>query len=735
MDCGPTCLRMVARFYGQHYSLEQLREATFLGKQGVSLLNLSEAAEQIDFRSEAVATDYDTLREDVLLPCIAHWRDRHYVVVHHITKKHIYVADPAAGKLRYTKEEFLAGWQSEDARLSNSTGAPSTGVLLLLEPTPQFYERNSTAKQRTSNGWNLLLPFFRPYRRYVGQLLLSVLAISLIQLVFPFLAQALVDEGIRNNNLHFIYIILIAQLVLFVSQTVGEVIRSYLLLYVGNRVGISLLSSFLQKLMQLPHPFFEQKNLGDLFQRITDNQRIEDFLTAQSLNVLFSIFTVVVFSLVLAYYNLLIFVVFLVGAALYVGWIVLLARRRTQLEYKRFEASSEHQVQLHDLLYGMPEIRLNGSQQRRRWRWEAVRIKQHRVDTETLSVDQLQTRGGTFIHELKNIGITFLAAVLVIRGEMTLGMLIAVQYILGQLNAPLLSLIDFLRSAQDAQLSLARLGEVHARPSESSSGEASLDVNDSISTLTTASSGEIRLDQVTFHYEGPQSPAVLREVNVTIPKGKVTAIVGSSGSGKSTLLKLLLKFYEPSEGAIYVEEQPLNRWPSSAWLSHCGVVMQDGFVFDDTILANITESDSRSLLDKQRLAHALRIAYLEKFVDQLPKGLRTPIGQNGMGLSGGQRQRILIARAVYKNPTYLFFDEATSALDAESERYIVNNLENFYQDRTVVIIAHRLSTVKHADQILVLDQGQVVEQGTHSELTYQKGKYYTLVKNQLELGQ
>ena len=712
MDCGPTCLRMVARFYGRHYSLEALREKTHTSKQGTSLLSLSEAAEQLGFRTEAVATDWDTLREDVLLPCIAHWRDRHFVVIYRITRKHVYVADPATGKLRYTKEEFLAGWQNEQS---------TDGILLLLEPTPTFYESEATAQQKKGS-WSFLLPFFRPYHRYVGQLLLSVVAISIIQLIFPFLAQSLVDQGIQQNNLHFIYIILIAQLVLFVSQTVGEVIRSYLLLHVGNRVSISLLSSFLQKLMQLPHPFFEQKNLGDLFQRITDNERIEEFLTAQSLNVLFSLFTVVVFGFILAYYHLTIFFIFLVGSSLYVLWIALLARRRAALEYKRFEASAEHQSQLHDLLYGMPEIRLNNSQQRRRWRWEAVRIKQHQVATQTLSVDQLQTRGGTFIHELKNIGITFLAAMLVIRGDMTLGMLIAVQYILGQLNAPLLSLIGFLQSAQDARLSLDRLIEVHQRVPE----DEVVDVS-----LPTATHTSLRLERVIFRYEGPQSPAVLKDVSTTIPHGKVTAIVGPSGSGKTTLLK----FYEPSEGTIYVGDQSLSRWPSHRWLSRCGVVMQDGFIFDDTILANITESDSRRPLDKERLAHAIRIAHLEQFIDTLSKGYRTPIGQNGVGLSGGQKQRMLIARAVYKDPDYLFFDEATSALDAESERYIVNNLENFYQDRTVIIIAHRLSTVKHADQILVLDQGELVEQGTHGELTDLRGKYYTLVKNQLELGQ
>lgn len=720
-DCGPTCLRMVTSYYGKYYSLEEIRSRTYLGKQGVSLLNLSTAAEQLGIRSEAVVTDFQTLKQEITLPCIAHWRDRHYVVVYRTTRKHIYVADPAAGKLQYTYQEFLGGWQSNQL----SVDEPS-GVLLLLEPTPEFYNEDASEPIESSKDWSFLLPFFRPYRRYLIQLLTSVIAVSLIQLVFPFLAQALVDEGIRNQNIHFVYIILIAQLVLFISQTFGEVIRSYLLLYVGNRVSISFLSSFLQKLMRMPQAFFEQRNLGDLFQRISDNQRIEDFLTAQSLNVLFSVFSIAAFGFVLAYYNLMIFVVFIVGAALYIGWIMLLSRKRKQLEYKRFETSSQHLGQLHDLLYGMPEIRLNGSQQRRRWRWEAVRIKQHQVDTETLSVDQLQSRGGVFIHELKNIGITFLAAMLVIRGEMTLGMLIAIQYIIGQLNTPLLSLIDFLRSAQDAQLSIARLREVHQKPAED---------NHMDQHSTKLPTGNLQTEQLTFHYEGPHSQKVLQNISVRIPEGKVTAIVGASGSGKTTLLKLLLKYYPPSDGHIEVGSQKLDKISSTTWLSQCGVVMQEGFIFDDTILSNITESNSNDPLDKERLAHAVRIAYLEAFIDSLPKGYSTQIGKNGMGLSGGQRQRILIARAVYKDPAYLFFDEATSALDAKSESYIVNNLETFYQDRTVIIIAHRLSTVKHADQIIVMNQGEVVEQGTHTELTLQRGIYYELVKNQLELGQ
>lgn len=717
MDCGATCLKMIASFYKKHYSLDELREKTYLNKQGSSLLSLSDAAEKIGFRSTAVATDFETLLQDVHLPCIAHWQNRHFVVIYRVTSKHVCVADPAVGKLRYKKEEFISGWFGED-------NAVDTGVLLILEPTPKFYEDKVTESPKTE-GWGLILPFLRPYKRYIYQLLLSVIAVSLIQLIIPFIAQSLVDTGIRDNNLHFVYIILIAQLVLFVSQAVAEVIRSYLLLYIGNRVSISFLSSFFQKLMLLPHPFFEQKNLGDLFQRISDNERVENFLTSQTLSVLFSVLNLLIFSLILAYYSLLIVGVFCLGVSLYLIWIKLLSHRRILLEHKRFKASSDHQSQVNDLLYGMSEIRLNGSQKRRRWRWESVRIIQHRIDTNTLTVDLIQSRGGAFIHELKNIGVTFLAAYLVIQGEMTLGMLVAVQYILGQLNAPLLSLIGFVQSAQEARLSLSRLSEVNNRPIEDNGQNHQTDK---------LKAADIKIENLSFYYEGPHSPAILNDINAEIPYGKVTAIVGASGSGKTTLLKLLLKFYEPSSGKIHLGDHSLQQYSSSDWLSQCGVVMQDGYIFDDTILANITESDSVSPLDKSRLLHAICIAHLEKFIASLHKGLHTPIGQNGVGISGGQRQRILIARAVYKNPDYLFFDEATSALDAESESYIVNNFENFFQDRTVIIVAHRLSTVRHADQILVMDNGELMESGSHKELTELRGKYYSLVKNQLELG-
>ncbi|WPP51758.1 peptidase domain-containing ABC transporter [Catalinimonas niigatensis] len=719
VDCGPTCLRMIARYYGKYYSLEEIREVTFMGKEGTSLLNLSGAAEQIGFLSEAVMVEADVLFEDIPLPCIAHWQQEHFVVVYKITTKYVYVADPAIGKVKYGREAFLKGWCQPENK---------TGILLLLEPSTTF--RNEKEDKSTKSQWHIINSFLKPYRPYLGMVLAGVFTLSIIQLAMPFLAQALVDEGIRQNNLNFIYIILIAQLVLFGSQTLGEAIRNYLLLYVGSRVSLSLLSDFLQKLVQLPFTFFERKNLGDLFQRITDSDRIEGFLTQQSITLLFSLLNVVVLGGVLLFYHWLIFVLFFSGALLYVLWISWFAKKRLTLEQQRFSVSAREQGQLHDLLYGMPEIKINDSQQRRRWRWEAVRIRQHQIATRTLAVEQWQLQGGQVLHELKNIGITFLSALFVIQGEMTLGMLIAVQYILGQLNAPLLSLIGFHQSAQDAKLSLSRLNEVYH-----DSNHYQLDKSTLTDTLLdSALHGPIVLENVSFRYAGPQSPVVLQDVSCSIPEGKVTAIVGTSGSGKTTLLKLLLKFYEPTEGRISAGNCTLGKLPSTTWLSECGVVMQDGYIFDDTILANITESDSRNPLDKSRLAHAVRIAHLETFIHSLPNDYKTHIGQNGMGLSGGQRQRILIARAVYKDPKYLFFDEATSALDAETERFIVNNLENFYQDRTVIIVAHRLSTVKHADQILVLEEGKVVEQGTHTELACKKGFYYNLVKNQLELG-
>jgi ATP-binding cassette subfamily B protein len=721
MDCGPSCLRIIARHYGRYFELEELRQLTHITTEGVSLLNLAEAAEKIGFITEGIACDWDNLSEDINLPCIAVWGDDHYVVIYKVTTNKVYVVDPAIGKIEHTRKEFLSRWLTYNLPGDEDPG--KKGVLLLIEPTADFDMNEHGGSREKETGWKIVLPFLKPYYRYLGQLLISIFVVGIVQLIFPFLAQAVVDQGIRNNDLNLIYTLLIAQCVLLISQSIGEVIRSYLLLYVGNRVNISMLSVFMQRLMLLPQRFFERRNVGDLLQRINDNARIEEFFTAQSLNVLFSAFSIVIFSAVLIWYDLLIFLIFAGGASLYFIWIWSLAKKREKLEYKRFTASANQQSQVQDLLFGMPEIRLNGSEQRRRWKWEKVKITQHQIAVKTLSLDQLQSRGGMFIHELKNIIVTFVTAVMVTKGEMTLGMLIAIQYILGQMNAPLLSLIEFMRSAQDAKISLKRLDEVHKE----------IISPDTISNPVIKPTGDIRIENVSFKYGGTSSPSILNNINICIPKNKVTAIVGASGSGKTTLLKVLLKFYHPTQGKIVVGKQDLKHMSYQTWLSQCGVVMQDGYLFSDTVLANITESDSRKPLDKNKLKHAIHIAHLADFISSLPKGLATKIGRDGIAISGGEKQRILIARAVYKDPAFLFFDEATSALDAISEKYIVNNLENFFHDRTVIIVAHRLSTVRHADQILAVRDGQVVEVGNHSQLLELGGYYFNLVKNQLEL--
>ena len=623
MDCGATCLRMIARYYGQVYSLESLRNITHTGKQGVNLLNLSEAAEKIGFIAKPVKAGWEVFQALGNLPCIAHWKNNHYVVVYRVTDKTVYVADPALGRIRYSKNEFLQGWQGEEYE---------EGFCLLLETGASFTAIDHD--QPVPSGWNYM-KLMNPFRRYLWQLLLSVLVILLVQFFLPFLAQGLVDEGIRNNNIHFVYIILLAQFVLFISQSFSEIIRNYLLLYLGNRISIKLVAEFLQKLMQLPHSYFEKKNLGDIFQRITDNQRVEEFLTSQSLQVVFSLVSIGVFSIVLGVYNTALLFIFLTGSALYLLWILGWAKRRAHFEYRRFSAAANQHGQLQDLLYGMPEIRLNGSHQRRRSRWEKKKIKQHQIAIGAMSVEQIQHKGGSFIHELKNIIITFTAAMMVIQGNMTLGMMVAVQYILGQLNAPLLALISFIQSAQDAKLSLARMMEIQAEKRPTTNEVSKLNL-----IGTNQLRGNICFEGVNFHYEGPSSPAVLQNINLDIPYGKVTAIVGASGSGKTTLLKLLLNFYAPTSGQILINGRAFNTIHQETWLQQCGVVMQDGYIFDDSILANITESDSQRPLDKERLFHAVQIAYLQNFIDSLPNGYYTPVGQNGMGLSGGQRQRL-----------------------------------------------------------------------------------------------
>ncbi len=716
MDCGPTCLQMIAKYHGRYYSLETIRRHSHITREGVSMLGISDAAEAIGFRTMGVKVDYNKLLEEQPVPFVAHWNQEHFVVVYKIEKDKVWVADPAHGKVTFSREEFIKSWAS------TVKDGERQGVCLLLEPTPEFYNREEEPLQK--NGFAFLFKYLRPHKKFIIQLVLGLLVGSLLQLVFPFLTQAVVDIGINTQNINFIYLVLAAQLMLFLSRMSVEFIRSWIMLHISTRINISLISDFLIKLMRLPIRFFDTKMTGDIIQRIEDHSRIEHFLTGQTLSVLFSMVNLVIFGAVMAYYSTSIFVVFLIGSGLYFIWVYLFMRKRRDIDYKRFAQMSSEQSNLIQLITGMQEIKLNNCEKQKRWEWERIQARLFRVNVQSLSLSQYQQVGGLFFNETKNIIITIMAALAVVHGQMTLGMMLSVQYILGQLNSPIDQMIGFVHSAQDAKISLERLGEIHNKEDEESF-EA-----DRLTQLP--SKTDLQIDAVTFQYEGPHSPKVLDRVSIPIPARKVTAIVGTSGSGKTTLIKMLLGFYSPMEGEIKVGENNLNNFNQGWWRSKCGVVMQDGFIFSDTIAKNIAVSDEH--INRERLLYAVKVANIQEYIDGLPLGYNTKIGQEGVGLSQGQKQRILIARAVYKEPEYIFLDEATNALDANNEKVIMENLDHFFKGRTVIVVAHRLSTVRNADQIIVLEKGKVVETGSHLELVDRSGAYFNLVKNQLELG-
>ena len=722
MDCGPACLTMIAAHYGRHYTLDHLREQCFIGREGVSLLGISKAAEQIGFRTVGGRLTFDKLAEKALLPCVVHWNQEHFVVVYAIRKKKkeytVSVADPGKGLVTYSREAFCRHW------ISTCTGGEEKGIALLLEPTQLFYEQEGD-RLPSENRIRFLWKYLIKYKRFFGQLMLGLFIGSLLQLIFPFLTQAIVDTGIQGKDIGFIWLVLIAQMVLLFSRTAIDFIRRKILLHISTRINVSLISDFFIKLMKLPMKFFDTKLTGDLLQRIEDHRRIENFLTNQTISIVFSVFTFMIFSIVLFVYHLPILTVFIAGSILYGLWIRIFLKKRRLLDYKMFEQQGMNRNVVYQLITGMQEIKLQGCEQRKRWEWEDVQADLFDVNMQSLNLRQNQEAGGIFINELKNILVTVLAATAVINGSLTLGMMLSIQYIIGQLNSPVEQLMSFIYQWQDVSISLDRMNEIHTQQNDEGTGR-------SITALPRDVETDIHIRNVCFRYDGARPDYVLEGIDLHIPQGKVTAIVGASGSGKTTLIKLLLGYYMPNEGELLVGGENLSQFNPAWWRTQCGAVMQEGYLFSDTIARNIAVSDDE--IDTDRLRHAAQTAHIAEYIEGLPLGYNTKIGQDGQGVSQGQRQRILIARVVYKNPPFVFLDEATNALDANNERAIVENLSEFYKGKTVVVVAHRLSTVKHADRIVVLEGGRIAETGTHAELTTRKGRYYELVRNQLELG-
>ena len=716
-DCGPTCLRIISKFYGKTISLQQIRHLSETTREGSSLLGLSDAAEELGFKSLGVQIDFKTLVEDVPLPCIVHWNKVHFVVVYKIDKTGIVqISDPSYGLITYTKDEFIKSWIG-----NNADEKTEEGIALLLETTPAFY-KNEFDNEESKASFSFLSKHLLKYKPLVLQLAIGLLAGSLLSLIVPFLTQSIVDVGIQNQDLNFIYLVLLAQVMLFLGKMGIDVIRSWILLHLSTRINISIISDFFIKLMKLPISFFDTRMTGDIMQRINDHHRIEQLLTNSSLNTLFSLVNLVIYSIILLFYDYRLFFIYLIGSGLYIAWITFFLNKRKELDYKRFSQVSQEQSKVIELINGMQEIKLQNAEKQKRWNWEFVQVKLFKVNIKSLSLEQWQSVGGNFINQMKDILVSFLSAKLVLSGNLTLGMMLSVQYIIGQLNSPLLQLVDFIRQTQDAKISLERLGEIHDKEDEENTEEQ---------YATEIPQTDIEIENVSFRYIGSDQ-FVFENLNLTIPYQKTTAIVGASGSGKTTLLKLLMKFYEPNTGEIKLGNTNIKNISPRFWREHCGVVMQDGYVFNDTIAENIAVGED--YIDKQKLRKAVEIANIKDFIENLPLSYNTKIGNEGVGVSGGQKQRLFIARAVYKSPDYIFFDEATSALDANNEKIIMENLEKFFKGKTAIVIAHRLSTVRHADKIIVLDKGKVVEEGNHTELVALRGEYYRLVKNQLELG-
>lgn len=712
MDCGPACLKMIAKFYGKFYSLQYLRDKCGVTREGISFLDLSHAAESIGLRTLSLKCSIEDLQIKIPLPVIVHWNHSHFIVVYKTTNKYIYVSDPAKGYVKYHITDFCEKWIENGG---------TKGVLMAIEPQADFYSRQPNEKMNRRKTFEHFLSYFKPYKKSFINLFIVMLVVTVLQGFLPFISKSVIDVGIQTHDLDFINIVLIANVAIYVSILLSNIVRDWILLHVTSRLNIALISDYLIKLMVLPITFFENKMTGDILQRAQDHERIRSFIMNNSINMIFSTLTFVAFGIILCIYNTLIFSIFLSGSILYVLWVIAFLKVRKKLDWEYFELISKNQSYWVETIGAIQDIKINNYEKAKRWKWEDIQARLYKVNLRVLNVTNAQNLGAQFIDNLKNLFIVFFCAKAVISGEMTFGVMISTQFIIGMLNAPVTQFIQFIISFQFAQISFLRLNEIHQLEDEHENvGSNAIELPENKSLI---------INNVAFQYT-PSGPIILKGIRLVIPEGKVTAIVGDSGSGKSTLLKLLLRLYKPSFGDIQIGNMNVNNISLKQWRDKCGAVMQDGKIFNDTILNNIVLDDEK--IDYTKLKKALDTANIAAEIEQLPLGYQTMMGEQGRGLSGGQKQRVLIARALYKNPDYLFFDEATNSLDTLNEQKIVNALDNVFKEKTVIVVAHRLSTIRKADQIVVMQSGTIVEIGTHTSLMDRKGRYYQLVQSQLD---
>ena len=709
-DCGPACLKIIAKYFGRFYSLQDLRDRCGITKQGVSLENLSTGAESLGLRTLAIKCTLDDIINKIPFPAILFWRDSHFIVVYHANKKYIWVSDPAKGRIKYTHEDFKAGWYKKGETL---------GVLLAIEPTIDF-KRSKVEKEMEKNSFISILRYFVPYKNSFATIFFIMLAVTLLQGILPFISKAVIDVGIKTSDINFINMVLIGNISILLSITIFNVIRDWILMHITSRVNIALISDYLIKLMKLPVTFFENKLLGDILQRARDHERIRNFIMNNSLSLIFSILTFIIFGIILLTYNPIIFYIFLGGSILYVAWVLLFLRIRKRLDWEYFELVSQDQSYWVETVSAIQDIKIYNYERYRRWKWEEIQARLYKVNKRVLNITNMQKLGAQFIANIKNMAIVFFCASAVIKGDITFGIMISTQFIIGMLNGPLTQFISFIVSAQYAKISFLRMNEIKQLKDE----EELLSIG---TTSILPEKRDITLSNIIFQYS-PNSPVVLKNIFLTIPQNKITAIVGGSGSGKSTLLKLLVRLYKPTAGEIKMGNMNIASINLHTWRNMCGVVMQDGKLFNDTILANIVLDDEH--IDYERLHKVCRMAQIAKEINGMPKGYETMIGERGRGISGGQKQRLLIARALYKEPDFLFLDEATNSLDVINEKKIVEALNAAFKDRTVIVVAHRLSTIRNADQIIVLHQGRIAEIGNHENLMTKKGEYFKLVSSQ-----